>query len=244
MEAERLVVDSYEARPAVQVLRASGELDLATVAVLRAGAHVALAQEPNLLVIDLSGVVLSHPPATRVLSQIAAEASVWPVTRVAVAGAASEIRRASGSSTGLVPLTWSDRGPAEAVGLETPAVVRRSLPLDLSAVAMARQAVAAMCADELIRERAEIVVTELVGNALQHARGPIELRAAFIGRVHISVRDGRPDLPPAEAGYGLDVVRWFAAVWGWGPVAGGKVVWAVIGPAPRGRHSVRLTCAS
>lgn len=94
-----------------------------------------------------------------------------------------------------------------------------------------------------IRERAEIVVTELVGNAVQHTCGPLELRIAGGSRVRICVHDGTPDLPDSDGGYGLDVVRRFAIAWGWRPVADGKVVWAVVGPAPRGHKSLRVTCA-
>jgi hypothetical protein len=241
MDGERLQVDVAPAGAEVQIARAVGALSLATVAALRTGADKALAAQPDLLVIDLSRVVLRDRLAARVLPLIAADASVWPVTRVAIAGATADLEGAL-RRTGLSTLTWfPDVASAAYAASRRPVSARVALPREAAAASMARRVVHAL-SPERIRERAEIVVTELVGNAVQHTRGRIELRVVRGRRVHISVRDGMPNLPDTDDGYGLDVVRRFAIAWGWRPVSDGKVVWAVVGPAPR-RRSVRVTCA-
>ncbi|MFP5348031.1 MAG: SpoIIE family protein phosphatase [Actinomycetes bacterium] len=80
---------------------------------------------------------------------------------------------------------------------------------------------------------AELVVSELVANAVLHGWGTIGLRLAHSERgLLIEVEDGNPHPPqPAPAdregpgGYGLHVVERLAE-WGWRRSGPGKVVWA------------------
>lgn len=95
---------------------------------------------------------------------------------------------------------------------------------------------------------AQVVVSELVTNALRHASpagdpggAPILLRLVNhidpSGRLLIGcgVSDGSEHVPAltrgddlsAEAGRGLHLVQALSAAWGWIPTGGGKVVWAV-----------------
>ncbi|MFF3596505.1 ATP-binding protein [Kitasatospora indigofera] len=102
---------------------------------------------------------------------------------------------------------------------------------------------------EPLLEVGELLVGELVANAVEHARGPsgrlVEVRyAVSAGRLRIEVHDAGNELPevrePApeeESGRGLWLVRELAAAWGCCPREGGagKCVWAVVGPpAPPG----------
>jgi hypothetical protein len=82
-----------------------------------------------------------------------------------------------------------------------------------------------------------VIVTELVANAVLHARTDLVLSIATLGRhLYIGVYDtcGRPARlgGPAgcdgEPGRGLLVVEALAAEWGNVPTAGGKVVWAAL----------------
>ena len=82
-----------------------------------------------------------------------------------------------------------------------------------------------------------LVVSELVSNAVIHARTPIELRVRTLdGGVRIEVRDGvehgfgaaREDRDFPGHGLGLRVVAQLASRWGVDPVPDGKVVWAVL----------------
>jgi hypothetical protein len=60
----------------------------------------------------------------------------------------------------------------------------------------------------------------------------------------VQVYDRAPGLPlpreltrDAESGRGLRLVAALAADWGWSPVCGGKVVWAIIGDGPSTRST-------
>jgi anti-sigma regulatory factor (Ser/Thr protein kinase) len=88
--------------------------------------------------------------------------------------------------------------------------------------------------EDLIRV-AEIVVSELVTNAVRHAGTPAHLVLQRHPRyLHVAVRDESPDLPQraefptglAETGRGLHIVSMLATRWGVLPSADGKAVWA------------------
>jgi CheY-like chemotaxis protein len=80
-----------------------------------------------------------------------------------------------------------------------------------------------------------LVVTELVNNAVTHARTPCELRLSISPvTLRIEVLDGGPGtpdpLPPSPTrnhGRGLHLVDALTAAWGFEPIeTGGKMVWA------------------
>jgi len=91
-------------------------------------------------------------------------------------------------------------------------------------------------------EDAEIITSELVTNAVQHARGngtaTIGVTLTHAGRtaaVTVTVSDSSPDGPirrdtPAgsERGRGLRIVEALSADWGWRQEDGGKAIFAVL----------------
>lgn len=87
---------------------------------------------------------------------------------------------------------------------------------------------------------AELAVSELVTNALRHAREPVEVSALLLDDVvTLAVADGESPLPrlrrssPSdEGGRGLQLVSSVASRWGARPTADGKVVWCDL-PLPR-----------
>ncbi len=90
--------------------------------------------------------------------------------------------------------------------------------------------------DELVPD-AELVVSELVTNALLHAVPPVELRVSVNGVVRIEVADGSRRAPvralaraDAMTGRGLSLVAALAADWGVEPRPDGKVVWCELAP--------------
>ncbi|HEX3649810.1 MAG TPA: ATP-binding protein, partial [Pseudonocardiaceae bacterium] len=99
------------------------------------------------------------------------------------------------------------------------------------------------------RETAELVVSELVGNAVQHADGTVELGLVLCGdMVRIEVVDNSPVLPvmldPEPAGdrhRGLHIVADLSANWGTKREAGGKIVWAELPTATADRTAGRTT---
>lgn len=87
---------------------------------------------------------------------------------------------------------------------------------------------------------AELLASELVGNAVRHTKGPAALRVRWAGdvlRIGAWDADPEPPQPPAtldqvteaEDGRGLGLVRACADVWGWYPLTRngnrGKFVW-------------------
>lgn len=118
--------------------------------------------------------------------------------------------------------------------------IRRTLVEDLTALAVAPGVI----------DEAEIVVAELVSNALRHARpmsdGTLRVRwKTKAGIVEVEVSDGggpstpRP-APPAlwsSSGRGLRIVRSLAHEWGVTEERHGRTVWASIGgPSRRRTH--------
>jgi anti-sigma regulatory factor (Ser/Thr protein kinase) len=96
------------------------------------------------------------------------------------------------------------------------------------------------------REIAELVVSELVGNAVEHGGGSAELELSLLdGGVRVGVVDSSPDLPvlfspdPTEDRHrGLVIVGALSTRWGSDRAGTGKVVWAelpcadIVIPAP------------
>lgn len=120
-------------------------------------------------------------------------------------------------------------------------VFRRSWPLagDRAAGSEARRLVANALRARGVEETAFYetlsVVTELVLNAVDHARTPLSLEVV-IDDAHVSVRvgDGSPEPPverqpsrrPVKLQRGLKLVAGLSARWGFEPAGPGKVVWA------------------
>ncbi|HEX4813510.1 MAG TPA: ATP-binding protein [Nonomuraea sp.] len=80
---------------------------------------------------------------------------------------------------------------------------------------------------------AELLVSELVGNAVEYSRGRIRLSLAIRGgTLRVEVEDGNPEMPHLrhadvydEAGRGLFLVDALSQRWGGGSTPRGKAVW-------------------
>ena len=125
----------------------------------------------------------------------------------------------------------------------TAAHVDRSLhvPAEPVSVSAARRFVAELltglgCRCSL-RDDAELMLSELVTNAVRHQRdGGIEITAALHGSaLRVSVTDDSREAPAARpgntpstesvSGRGLLLIERLATRWGWAPLDNGKVVW-------------------
>ena len=111
------------------------------------------------------------------------------------------------------------------------------LPNDLLAPREARQAIARFLAraevPQLIDD-AQLLVSELVTNAIRHARGPISVHASLRGGfLHLEVGDAAAEIAPAprsagpddEGGRGMELVEKLSTRWGWRTNEHTKVVW-------------------
>ncbi|WP_030376854.1 MULTISPECIES: ATP-binding protein [unclassified Streptomyces] len=118
-----------------------------------------------------------------------------------------------------------------------------SIPNDLRAVTVSRRTLRLILTlHGLINlvDTAELVATELIGNAVRHTKGPASLRVRYAGgTLRIGAWDtdpeppeppDAPDLPLLEDGRGLLLVRSCADHWGWHTLSRygnrGKYVWA------------------
>jgi PAS domain S-box-containing protein len=119
-------------------------------------------------------------------------------------------------------------------------VRRISLPLETSSAREARRCVEQWCFEDGrvdFTDTGKLLVTELVTNALLHARSAVQVRFQQIdGGVHVEVADSSPvhptmrsQSPEAATGRGMAMVEKLAEAWGVRAELGGKVVWFQLG---------------
>jgi PAS domain S-box-containing protein len=123
-------------------------------------------------------------------------------------------------------------------------IVCWDLPTDPSVVADARARAARQLADwglEDITDTTELLVSELVTNAIRHAHDPVQLRIILDGVLSCEVFDGSSSAPQLrradrydEDGRGLMLVAQLAERWGTRHTGSGKIIWAQQ-PLPRAR---------
>jgi serine phosphatase RsbU (regulator of sigma subunit)/anti-sigma regulatory factor (Ser/Thr protein kinase) len=123
---------------------------------------------------------------------------------------------------------------------------RLSLADGADAVPQARRFTVSVLSDlgrlELVAE-AELVVSELVTNALLHGKPPVVVRVTAHGSgVRIEVADGSRSTPvradpgsDAMTGRGIGLVESVSARWGVAPSPGGKSVWCELEPSSTDR---------
>ena len=146
---------------------------------------------------------------------------------------------AESNATGVLPVRRDcDEATRAARKAAAPRLRARLEPV-AEACRRARELVGDACARWNVPEAAgpaSVVLSELVGNVVRHARTPMNvtltLRRPYL---HVAVEDGsrararevRPDLQD-EGGRGLLLVRELAQRWGCVPAGTGKVVWAAV----------------
>jgi PAS domain S-box-containing protein len=123
-------------------------------------------------------------------------------------------------------------------------IVCWDLPTDPAVVADARARAARQLADwglEDITDTTELLVSELVTNAIRHAHEPVQLRIILDGVLSCEVFDGSSSAPQLrradrydEDGRGLMLVAQLAERWGTRHTGSGKIIWAQQ-PLPRAR---------
>jgi anti-sigma regulatory factor (Ser/Thr protein kinase) len=111
------------------------------------------------------------------------------------------------------------------------------LPADVTAPRQARAFLAEACCgshEAQVVEEAQLLVSELVTNAVRYGAPPIELQVRCAGGDHLQVRvrDSEPRTPrprdpnpDAEGGRGLLLVDLVSDEWGHDDDADGKAVW-------------------
>ncbi len=207
-----------------------------------------LAEAPTVLLLDVEHLVIDAPSAFAPLVGLVDETRTWPGARFGLCGASPAI-------TDLLVATTTgssvfDLHPNVSAGTDfarhVPVPPRRSLGLrpDANAPAAAREFAHDVCAEwglDKVATLAELVASELVTNAVVHARTHVDMTMRLTDdTLSVAVRDGdpRPMFRPSESGIeevtsehgrGLLLLDAMADAWGTHPTADGKVVWASIG---------------
>lgn len=236
------LTSTTESRFPVAVLVLRGELTTGTAPIARDAMLRALTEQPTALVVDLDEVVCDVPSALAMFGAVSRYAARWPSCLVILCcgrpDLADHLRAVAAtpvleiSPTRMAAIQAASRRPV-------PPRCQMACEVDADAPARARRLAAATfrrwtLPEDLIAG-ALLVVSELVTNAVTHARTRSELTLQLTGRhLHIAVRDGshRPPLRQRNrdfdqgGGRGLGIVGQFAAAWGVLTDPDGKVVWA------------------
>lgn len=225
------------------VATVTGTLGLEGTVPLRERLLKCLAEQPEALLIDLSGLYVTQPISLAVFSAVLRQAARWPGTPVLLCGPppATRTQLITGAFRRL-PLFASMDAARRHVGdgrRTVPSVRDDLLPISGS-TRHARDVVTDSCLrwdlPDLVGP-ASLIATEFVANAIDHAHTMMTLRLDLRQRyLNIAVQDGSPQMPPtpqpaspdSTTGRGLLLVDSVAHSWGSLPSEGGKVVWAAL----------------
>ncbi|MFD4636046.1 ATP-binding protein [Lentzea sp. NPDC058436] len=225
-----------------------GRLDLSSYPALRDALLKQAADAPAALLVRLGPDFETASAAMlSVFTTVCLKVSDWPdVPVVLIAETERHRRDLHLSAVTRSVATAPDLISAVELAQERP--LRRfrklALPDTLVAALIARNAVRDVCEEwelpHLVRD-ALLVVTELVDNAIRHARTECVLRVELRqSRLTLAVTDGSAEPPVLTASRtdvpgrrGLEVVDELSRAWGVMPsFGGGKVVWAVLALRP------------
>ena len=223
----------HEICDAVELFSVSGAVLDGDVERLRSTLLNAVALSPRGVVVDLEGAGPFSAAAVSMLDEVRRQAPGWPRPALVVCGAAPEL-------AGKLHLPVHDgRTSALAHVDDRSAAPRRRIGLDhtLDSPCAARAAVVRAVDDlqlEPLSQDLQLVVSELVTNAIRYAEPPVELEIeADEDTVTIAVADGSAGRPEAraqsldaEGGRGLLLIDLLSAESGVRPEPPGKTVWA------------------
>lgn len=216
----------------------TGNLCLPDAAQVRTHLFKCLAEQPDALFVDLTGLTVEEPLALAIFSAVNRQAARWPGIPVLYCAPIPSVRDmlADGACRRL-PVAASVDAARDTVrddGHVVPSLIDDLLPI-AGAARQARNIATEACSrwdlPGLIAP-ASVIAGELVTNVVDHANTMATLRISLRRRyVTIGVRDGSTEaprrVPPGPVGgRGLMLVEAMAHSWGWLPVEGGKVVWA------------------
>lgn len=226
----------------VALLRPRGTLDALSATDLRSAMVECLVEQPVAVVLDTVELVVADDIALTVLGSVARESLRWPGTRFVLGGTDTRLATAidrMGVGQYLTVFANVAGALAECGRWPVPPRLRRHIDPDRYAPALARDAVETFCTGQGVvgTDAAQLVASELVTNAVLHAKTGIDLTLRFIRPyLHIAVRDHGPGQARItghideshENGRGLLLVDALASAWGNLFPLSGKIVWATV----------------
>jgi anti-anti-sigma regulatory factor len=229
------------------VARLAGRLDRRAVAGVRAALHKCLADQPDALLVDVSGLTVVEPIALAVFTAVVRQAGMWPGTPVLICAPSPALARLLGVAAyrrlPVFATLQAGRDEAQHTRVSLPTISDDLLPI-AGAARQARDTATEACLRwdlPLLVGAASSVAGELVSNVVVHAGTMMTLRLSLWRRsLLIAVRDGSSVTPvltdPASTshggGRGLRLVDALARSWGSLPSTTGKVVWASLDADP------------
>lgn len=200
------------------------------------GAHTAenvlrdcLAEIPAVLLVDIAHLAVVAPNGLIWLEKVVADALVWPTVPVYVCGGDGLVTSSALPAYPTLEVARSDWADAS-----EPQRRVLQLPPEADSCARARTFVAKVCTEWALKRPARIaqlLVSELVANAIMHARTSLAVMLRRYGEgLELIVRDDGPGrvpekLPDDPRGFGLQLVDAMSDRWGSALTGGGKVVW-------------------
>jgi anti-anti-sigma regulatory factor len=242
--AVQCLIDDHQA---YAIARVVGVLDAKGAAAVRTALIKCLAEQPEAILVDLSGMRLGDPSALSIFYAVARQAEKWPAVPLMICAPSADAadllrRRAVDRHMPVVP-SLSEAVRSLGLGPAVPSVSEDLLPV-VGAGRRARELATEVCFQwdvPALVGPACTVVTELVNNVVAHVHTMMTLRMALRDHyLHVAVRDGSPIEPvlrrdvsvTALSGRGLALVDAVSLYWGSLPTEGGKVVWAVLDGTP------------
>ena len=237
----RLRAQLDSARP-VALVRLDGALELADAPAAWALLVKLLADQPDVMVVDLSSIVVDDPQALLLFGALARRAGAWPGVPLILVASVTHLRVAlhrQAVDRQVAVCASRDEAMVLAHGAPQPLRLHESLLPIPGAARRGRDLATEVCLRWQLPDLvgpASIIASELVTNAVRHAGTPLRLSLARTARyLHIAVRDEDPHPAVlqhpsvlATRGRGLLIVQRTALNWGSTPAPTGKVVWATL----------------
>jgi hypothetical protein len=218
----------------------TGRLGLADIVSVRTHLLKCLAEQPDALLVDLSGLAVEDALALPVFVSIVRQAARWPGTPVLFCAASTStavyLQAAAYRRLTRFPTLDAARRYLAHGGHALPSISEDLLPI-AGSPRHGRNLVTEACLRWDVMELvppASLICSELIANVVDHAGTMMTLRLSLADKFFfIAVRDGSavlpvaPEMPSTSArGRGLHIVNATCHSWGSLPAQGGKVVWA------------------
>jgi hypothetical protein len=219
----------------------AGQLTVATVPNVRTTLHELAAEGPTAVILDLRKMASVRSGLMSVFGTSAQRAVEEYGVPLLACCCTDDVATHLRAYRTFLTVHASREAAVAAVCAAGPRWRHLRLEPDVTAAAGARRLVHDACVAwgvDHLDNAARLVVSELVNNAVVHARTPFDVSVAANGRfMRIAVQDGSPAQPrlvldsllaPALAkhGWGLRLVQEHATRWGSMRTDGGKIVWA------------------